>query len=204
MNPTERALRAIAEAISVLLCLKKEMSHKACEKGIDCKLQQHFVEEFTELFGSAARAKDALREWREICRATKIPAKYCEEMFNEGGTKRVLSFCMGGPSRSKEDRNTWIQMITERSASFKRGAPIYLDGFCFRKSTNPAKKYDAFHRGKKVASFGAIGYEQYKDAIGLYLADDHMDPSRRRNYFTRHGATAPRLTPKWFSHNYLW
>jgi len=162
------------------------------------------VEEFAEKYGSAARAREAARDWREICRATKIPERFCEEMFREGGAKRVLSFCMGGPTRSRQDRNAWIQMIRERYGSYTRGAPIYLDGFCFRKSTNPAKKYDAFLRGRKVASFGATGYEQYKDAIGLYASEDHMDPARRRNHFSRLGAAADRLTPKWFSHKYLW
>jgi hypothetical protein len=174
------------------------------EKSSDARLKSHFISEFADKYGGHARAKAALRDWREICKATGIPEKYCEDMFREGGVRRVLSFCMGGSSRSKQDRNVWIQMISDRSAALRRGAPIYLDGFCFRKSTNPMKKYDAFLGGKKVASFGATGYEQYRDAIGIYLADDHMDPARRRNYFTRHGSAAPRLSPKWFSHNYLW
>ena len=81
---------------------------------------------------------------------------------------------------------------------------IHKDGFVFKKSTRKDKKYDVFKNGKKIASFGGLGYQQYKDKIGLYTELDHLDKNRRRLYYARHGTTAKKYSPKYFSHRYLW
>jgi hypothetical protein len=82
----------------------------------------------------------------------------------------------------------------------------------FTKSTNPNKKYDIVVDGKKI-SFGAAGYQQYHDKIGLYSNLDHKDVKRRQAYRNRHSkilladgrpAYKVRYTPAWFSWNYLW
>lgn len=78
------------------------------------------------------------------------------------------------------------------------------DGLVFKKSTRKGKKYDAFLGGKKIASFGGLGYQHYKDKIGLYSGSDHLDKERRRLYYARHGKSAKKYTPKYFSHKYLW
>lgn len=88
----------------------------------------------------------------------------------------------------------------------------------FEKSKNPKKKYDAYvysEAGKLLhkTSFGAIGYGQYFDQIGLYSKDDHRDKDRRERFRARHGkirmkdgqlAYTVKYSPEWYSWNYLW
>lgn len=86
----------------------------------------------------------------------------------------------------------------------------------FEKSPNKTKKYRALifdGEGVKYVDFGAIGYEQYRDKIGLYSHLDHRDKTRRQNYRDRHGkikladgriAKDVKYTSAWFSWNYLW
>jgi hypothetical protein len=97
----------------------------------------------------------------------------------------------------------------------------------FRKSRKKGKKYDAIIPAKlwnkyrtplanrdKIISFGALGYQHYKDLIGSYSKLDHLDKYRRRLYRARHAAIFQansrtpsyqiRYTPAWFSWRYLW
>jgi hypothetical protein len=84
----------------------------------------------------------------------------------------------------------------------------------FERSKNAKKKYDAILKNNKTArlkriSFGARGYEQYKDSTGkkLYTHADHLDENRRRLYRKRHaGEGDPRrkYSAGWFSWHYLW
>lgn len=82
-----------------------------------------------------------------------------------------------------------------------------LKGFVF---TAPArrkdKKYSVYHPdGKYITSFGALGYEQYKDKIGYYSKDDHMDKKRRDNYRRRHANdNLDRLSAGYFAWHFLW
>lgn len=79
-------------------------------------------------------------------------------------------------------------------------------------SKSSGKKYDAFDAktGKKLASFGNVNYEQYKDKIGYYRSKDHGSQTRRNSYIQRH--RKDKLTDKYkkkesagyFSMNYLW
>jgi len=79
-------------------------------------------------------------------------------------------------------------------------------------SKTSGKKYDAYDSktGRKLASFGNISYQQYKDKIGYYKGKNHGSTSRRDNYRSRH--QKDRLTNKYkqkesagyFSMNYLW
>lgn len=80
------------------------------------------------------------------------------------------------------------------------------DGFIFvAPSKRKGKKYDVYDgkNNKYIASFGAVGYQQYKDKIGFYKEFDHLDKKRRERYYKRH-KEANYLSPKWFSHKYLW
>ena len=74
-----------------------------------------------------------------------------------------------------------------------------------KKSTRKGKKYMA-KVGDRWVHFGALGYEQYHDKIGLYKHLDHNDKSRRKRYRNRHRSTPynVKYTPAWFSWNYLW
>lgn len=83
----------------------------------------------------------------------------------------------------------------------------------FEKSRNKSKKYDAIlltPEGKeKRVSFGAIGYQQYKDStpLKLYSHLDHGDLKRRDAYRARHGKEyikAQKYSPSWLSWTYLW
>lgn len=95
----------------------------------------------------------------------------------------------------------------------------------FAKSKNVKKKYTATLQNKitkevRKLSFGASGYQQYKDRTGLRLYEhkDHMDTKRRQNYFKRHSGIPLKskaieeekrksngfYTPKILSHMYLW
>jgi hypothetical protein len=60
--------------------------------------------------------------------------------------------------------------------------------------------------------FGDRDYEQYKDRIGYWRDQDHLDKKRRDNYRKRHGGIMVNGTPSYrvkyspayFSRKYLW
>ena len=81
-----------------------------------------------------------------------------------------------------------------------------MDGYTFKApSRRKGKKYDAFNAdGKHIASFGALGYQQFSDRIGHYRSMNHNDFKRLELYYARHGREAQKESPKWFSHRYLW
>ena len=95
----------------------------------------------------------------------------------------------------------------------------------FIKPTVKGKKYTAIIENLKTKkrhkiSFGAIGYQQFKDStpLKLYKNMNHDDPKRRRNYFNRHSGIPTkdaavkkelkkshgRYNAKILSHIYLW
>ena len=84
----------------------------------------------------------------------------------------------------------------------------------FVRSKTQGKKYDAILENKstgrrKTISFGATGYEQYKDSTGLryYSHLDHNDPKRKKLYQQRHegeGEPNRKYSAGWFSWHYLW
>ena len=80
-------------------------------------------------------------------------------------------------------------------------------------------KYTAILPNGKRVNFGNRDYQQYRDSVpksmggGLWSKKDHNDPARRRNYQSRHSgvktrsgerAYQKRLSPSWFSYNFLW
>mgnify|MGYP006128684509 CR=1 FL=1 len=95
----------------------------------------------------------------------------------------------------------------------------------FMRGTSKGKKYTAIVENRKTKkmrriSFGAIGYQQYKDRtpLKLYANGNHGNKKRMENYFNRHSGTKKRseairkekrrsrgfYTPKILSHEYLW
>lgn len=79
--------------------------------------------------------------------------------------------------------------------------------FTIKKSTRQYKKYMAiFTSPKRTVHFGDKRYQQYRDStpLGLYSHLNHMDTTRRKRYYNRHGKNAELYSPKWFSHKYLW
>ena len=78
--------------------------------------------------------------------------------------------------------------------------------YTFIISKRKGKKYDVFKGGKYLVSFGAKGYQQYKDKtpVKAYSHLDHGDKNRRKRYYQRHGKEAEFESAKWFSHKYLW
>lgn len=83
-----------------------------------------------------------------------------------------------------------------------------MDNYIFKKSTMKNKKYDVFDKTtkKKIASFGDINYQHFKDKtpLRLYSHLDHNDIQRRNSYYARHGKQAKKNSAKYFSHKYLW
>lgn len=75
-----------------------------------------------------------------------------------------------------------------------------------RKSTRKGKKYDVYKDGKYFLSFGALGFEQFKDTSPLraYKHLDHGDQERRRLYFARHGRTTDKSSAKYWANKFLW
>jgi hypothetical protein len=94
--------------------------------------------------------------------------------------------------------------------------PSYLvDGYEFvAPSRRKGKKYDVYRGGRYLLSFGALGYEHFRDVIGHYRNQDHGDPRRRKSYLNRHHpgaktredalAETPKTSAKYFSTKYLW
>jgi hypothetical protein len=83
----------------------------------------------------------------------------------------------------------------------------YKDGYKFSApSTVQGKKYDVFDKdGKKLASFGALGYEQFHDKIGHYSSQNHEDPKRRARYALRHRKDIHNKPHAgYFAYKYLW
>jgi len=88
-------------------------------------------------------------------------------------------------------------MFTKTLNNFKFQAP----------SKRKGKKYDVYNKdGKYICSFGALGYQQYKDRIGYYSKSDHLDKDRRRLYQQRHqkDLITDKTKPGYFAWFYLW
>ena len=95
----------------------------------------------------------------------------------------------------------------------------------FIEPTVKGKKYTAIIKNLKTKqqrkiSFGAMGYEQYKDSTPLryYSKNNHYTLKRRKNYFMRHSGVPHKIeairkeiqksrgyyNAKILSHKYLW
>ena len=83
-------------------------------------------------------------------------------------------------------------------------------GYYIMKAKTKGKKYSIFTKEngkyKYLLSFGALGYEQFKDSTPerLYKHLDHNDNNRRRLYYLRHGRTNNKLSAKYWANKYLW
>ncbi len=88
--------------------------------------------------------------------------------------------------------------ITDRQ---KRNAESL--GVTIKPSTNKSKKIDVFKNGKKIASIGAMGYNDfdiYLRTRGMAYADE-----RRRLYKIRHAKDRNKIgTPGFFADRILW
>jgi hypothetical protein len=82
----------------------------------------------------------------------------------------------------------------------------YKDGYVFvAPSATEGSKYDVYKNDKKLASFGALGYQQYKDKIGAYKHLDHNDKKRRALYNIRHAKDIDNYPHAgYFASRYLW
>ena len=65
-------------------------------------------------------------------------------------------------------------------------------------------KADNTKKGYKKIGFGHKDYGQYKDKLGHYKDKDHLDPKRKKNYYSRHGKASDKNTAKYWSHKILW
>ena len=85
-------------------------------------------------------------------------------------------------------------------------------------STRKNKKYMAILNTNRVIHFGDKRYQQYFDKLKKYSKKNHLDKSRRRNYFLRHSGVPTKskalkkeftksngkYNAKILSHEYLW
>jgi hypothetical protein len=75
-------------------------------------------------------------------------------------------------------------------------------GVTVRKSTRPGKKIDVFKKGKKVASIGALGYDDYTT---YSKKNKSKAKERRRLYHIRHKKdSAKKGSPGYYAAKLLW
>lgn len=90
-------------------------------------------------------------------------------------------------------------MYRIKSYSKKRAAEI---GVKIKPSTRSEKKIDVFKNGKKIASIGAKGYNDYptfKEKYGKKFADE-----RKKAYLDRHKKNIIKNTPGYYAAKILW
>lgn len=73
------------------------------------------------------------------------------------------------------------------------------------KSKHKNKKYDIYHNGHFLLSFGDTRYEHYRDKtpLKLYSALDHKDKDRLINFWKRHKFTMNKNSANYWA-RYLW
>lgn len=90
-------------------------------------------------------------------------------------------------------------MYRIKSYSKKRAAEL---GVTIKPSTRLGKKIDVFKNGKKIASIGAKGYNDYptfKEKYGKKFADE-----RKKAYLARHKKNIIKNTPGYYAAKILW
>ena len=90
-------------------------------------------------------------------------------------------------------------MYRIKSYSKKRAAEL---GVKIKPSTRSGKKIDVFKNGKKIASIGAKGYNDYptfKEKYGKKFADQ-----RKKAYLARHKKNIIKNTPGYYAAKILW
>lgn len=90
-------------------------------------------------------------------------------------------------------------MYRIKSYSKKRAAEL---GVKIKPSTLSGKKIDVFKNGKKIASIGAIGYNDYptfKEKYGKKFADE-----RKKAYLARHKKNIIKNKPGYYAAKILW
>ena len=90
-------------------------------------------------------------------------------------------------------------MYRIKSYSKKRAADL---GVKIKPSTRKGKKIDVFKNGKKIASIGASGYNDYptfKEKYGKKFADE-----RKKAYLSRHKKNIIKNTPGYYAAKILW
>ena len=97
------------------------------------------------------------------------------------------------------------------TSKYKYEARIPKDIWNKWRPDQPLKRNDY-----RVVKFGASGYEQYKDLIGVWSNFDHKDKKRRSNYRARHSKIMINIdgkdyesylvpfTSEFFSYWFLW
>jgi len=90
-------------------------------------------------------------------------------------------------------------MYRIKSYSKKRAAEL---GVKIKPSTRSGNKIDVFKNGKKIASIGARGYNDYptfKEKYGKKFADE-----RKKAYLARHKKNIIKNTPGYYAAKILW
>lgn len=80
-------------------------------------------------------------------------------------------------------------------------------GLTVKPSINKGKKIDVFKNGKKVASVGALGYNDYPTYLKLEeqgKVSKGAAAEKRKNYKARHVYRNRKGTPAWYADKLLW
>jgi len=217
---------------------KKYPKHSAYRSGLIVKaykktFKKKYGNKKESYKGKYTRKRGLSRWFREKWRNQrgKVGYKYKSDVYRP--TKRITK---KSPITFKELTEKQLKRArrekarTHRVKRFKGGAKRY--GIEMKdklvkiiRPTVKGKKYTAIIKNLKTKkthkiSFGAIGYEQYRDStrLKLYARRNHGDKQRRRNYFTRHSGIPTKdravkkelkkshghYNAKILSHIYLW
>jgi len=75
-------------------------------------------------------------------------------------------------------------------------------GVIIKSSSNPKKKIDVFKDNKKVASIGAVGYNDYPTYLKI---DKKIAEEHRIKYKARHQKDRTKIgSPGWYADKILW
>lgn len=171
-------------------------------------------------FSSGSRPNQSAHSWGIARLASSItggPASHIDKHILENGCgSKSIALSLARKTKRPARVDNIVQLggfrMKERIVKFMRG-------------TSKDKKYTAVVENRvtkkhRRISFGAVGYQQYKDRtpLKLYSRHDHGEHKRMENYFSRHSGTKNRAdairkeihksgsyyNPKILSHQYLW
>lgn len=219
---------------------KKNPKHSAYRSGI---VVQEYKKAFSKKHGKKSPYKGKKTQKRGLARwfkekwrnqRGKIGYKYKSDVYRPTRritsktpvTFRELTKKQIRRARSEKRRTRRVKRFRGGRRKTKRYGIVMKERIVqFIKPTVKGKKYTAIienleTKKRHKISFGAIGYEQFKDStpLKLYANKNHGDPKRRRNYFNRHSGIPTKdaavkkelkkshghYNAKILSHIYLW
>ena len=175
-------------------------------------------------YSSGSRPNQTAHSWGIARLASSItggPASAVDlHILEKGCTKNSKALKLARKTRKVKKVKNKVKIGGSANASNMKEKIVR-----FMKGVRKGKKYTAIVENRRTKkqrkiSFGAIGYQQFKDRtpLKLYSSKNHGDKKRMQNYFNRHSGTKKKYaaikkeikkskgyyTPKILSHQYLW